>query len=79
MPARISEKFLGLLVLRTVSATLRKAHPSRSLATQRRTPVVVLSAMFTGTTMDGAQAVMQKPFDMDALLGRVSGLLALAH
>jgi len=29
--------------------------------------------------MDGAQAVMQKPFDMDALLGRVSGLLALAH
>ena len=51
----------------------------RSLATHRRTPVVVLSAMFTGPTMEGAQAVMQKPFDMDALLGRVSGLLALAH
>jgi DNA-binding response OmpR family regulator len=53
----------------------------RGLAKHRHTPVVVLSAIYAyaGTTMQGAQAVMQKPFDMDALLGRVSGLLALAH
>jgi len=51
----------------------------RGLAKHRHTPVVVLSAMYAGTTMQGAQAVMQKPFDMDALLGRVSGLLAPAN
>jgi DNA-binding response OmpR family regulator len=51
----------------------------RNTAKHQHTPVVVLSAVYAGATLEGAQAVMQKPFEMDALLGRVSGLLALAH
>ena len=51
----------------------------RRLAKHASTPVIVLSAQYAGATFQGAQAVMQKPFDMDALLGRVSGLLALAN
>jgi DNA-binding response OmpR family regulator len=48
----------------------------RGLATHAKTPVIVLSAHYAGSTFKGAQAVMQKPFEMDLLLGRVSGLLA---
>ena len=50
----------------------------RRLAQHERTPVLVLSAHFAGATFTGAQSVMQKPFDMDVLLGRVSGMLAPA-
>jgi DNA-binding response OmpR family regulator len=48
----------------------------RRLAKHARTPVIVLSANYTGATYQGAQAVMQKPFDADVLLRCVSGLLA---
>jgi CheY-like chemotaxis protein len=51
----------------------------RRLAKHASTPVVVLSAHSAAATLDEAQAVMQKPFDLDALLGRVSGLLARAN
>ena len=50
----------------------------RRLAKHERTPVLVLSANFAAPTLTGAQAVMQKPFEMDALLGRVSRMLAPA-
>lgn len=49
----------------------------RGLAGHRRTPVLVVTAGTDGTTVDGAQAVMQKPFDTEALLRRVSELLRL--
>jgi DNA-binding response OmpR family regulator len=51
----------------------------RRLAKHALTPVIVLSANYTGTTYQGAQAVMQKPFDADLLLGCVSRLLKLAN
>jgi CheY-like chemotaxis protein len=50
----------------------------RTLANHATTPVVVVSAANAGATLKGAQGVVQKPFDVEALLGRVSGLLALA-
>ena len=49
----------------------------RGLAEHRGTPVLVVTAGTDGTTVDGAQAVMQKPFDTEALLRRVSDLLRL--
>ena len=42
------------------------------------TPVLVVSAQQHSRPPIGASAVMWKPFDMDALLGQVSGMLALA-
>jgi CheY-like chemotaxis protein len=48
------------------------------LGTHVSTPVLVVSAHRGGKTPKGASAVMWKPFDTDALLGQVSGLLALA-
>jgi DNA-binding response OmpR family regulator len=62
MPLMDGRQFLGRL---------------RGLAGHRRTPVLVVSAVSAGTTVDGAQAVVQKPFDTDALLRRVSDLLRL--
>lgn len=49
----------------------------RGLQEHRGTPVIVVTAGTDTTTVDGAQAVMQKPFDTDALLLRVSDLLNL--
>ena len=49
----------------------------RGLKEHRGTPVLVVTAGTEGTAVDGAQAVMQKPFDTDALLLRVSDLLRL--
>jgi DNA-binding response OmpR family regulator len=51
----------------------------RRSAKHASTPVIILSAHCAGATFQGEQAVIQKPFDVDALLGRVSGLLALAN
>jgi CheY-like chemotaxis protein len=40
------------------------------------TPVLVVSAQHDGSPPQGASAVMSKPFDTEALLGQVSGMLA---
>jgi len=50
----------------------------RGRTEQADTPVIVISAAAEGLTVAGAQAVMQKPFDAQALLRHVSGLLAPA-
>jgi DNA-binding response OmpR family regulator len=49
----------------------------RGLPDHRSTPVLVVTAGNDRATVDGAQGVMQKPFDTDALLTRVSDLLRL--
>jgi DNA-binding response OmpR family regulator len=42
------------------------------------TPVLVVSAQTSRVWPNGASAVMVKPFDLYALLGQVSGMLAIA-
>ncbi|MEA2661570.1 MAG: hypothetical protein QOH08_1142 [Chloroflexota bacterium] len=50
----------------------------RRRAAHRDTPVLVMTASQVAATPTGAQAVMRKPFDVRALVDRVSGLLATA-
>ena len=47
------------------------------LPAHANTPVLVVTAQHRGGWPKGASAVARKPFDIDALLGQVSGLLAL--
>ena len=49
----------------------------RGLTDHQGTPVLVVTAGTNAVTVDGAQAVMQKPFDTEALLLQVSDLLRL--
>jgi CheY-like chemotaxis protein len=47
----------------------------RALPTHRQTPVIVITAARGEGPIDGAQAVMAKPFQIDELLNRVARLL----
>ena len=47
----------------------------RNLTTHRRTPVLVVSANINGETIDGAQGILRKPFEVAGLLAQVSALL----
>ena len=47
----------------------------RSVPQYQRTPVLVMTAARTGP-VQGTQGTIEKPFENDALLGRIAGLLA---
>lgn len=47
----------------------------RKIATHQTTPVVVVSAAAAGKEIDGVQGSLRKPFDNEALLRQMSGLL----
>ena len=63
MPVMNGHEFLGRL------RNLRKHDP---------TPVLVVTANHNGTSIDGAQAILRKPFEVATLLGNVSALLRAA-
>jgi two-component system chemotaxis response regulator CheY len=50
----------------------------RSLAKFRSTPVLVMTAQIGAADVVGSQGTIRKPFDVEALLGRVANLLPAA-
>jgi CheY-like chemotaxis protein len=62
MPVMDGREFLGRL---------------RGRADGQRTPVLLVTAIW-GPSLPGAQGVLQKPFESEALLGRVAALLEAA-
>ena len=50
----------------------------RNTTSHNTTPVLIVSANINGRPIDGAQAVLRKPFDIAALLTEVSTLLPAA-
>lgn len=47
----------------------------RKTSKDNQIPVLVMTAQYVGPTIDGAQGILRKPFELTTLLERVSDLL----